>query len=246
MGVQVSPGVGTQTVVPPVSSLRENLALIYQEILTAITRLRSNRQSVTDANSFRNQVKGAINAAESEATRRGYVTEDVRLATFAAVAFLDESILNSQNPIFADWPRMPLQEELFGVHVAGEMYFQCVNKLMAKADAPAVADVLEVFALCLALGYRGRFSLSGQEGIRTILSSILEKMQRIRGGPRPLAPSWAAPKDALLRKSYDPWARLLGFSALGCTVLALLLFVLFKLVLVSGVSGLHAFAIAGH
>ncbi len=246
MGLHVSPAAGAQTVAPPTPSLRENLALIYQEILTAITRFRSNRQSVTDANSFRNQIKGAINVAEAEATRRGYVNEDVRLGTFAVVAFLDESILNSQNPIFADWPRMPLQEELFGVHVAGEVYFQCINKLMAKGDAPAVADVLEIFALCLALGYRGRFSLSGQEGIRTILTSILEKMQRIRGGPRPLAPSWAPPKDAMIRKSYDPWARILGFSALGCTVFALLLFVLFKLVLVSGVSGLHAFTISSH
>ena len=70
--------------------------------------------------------------AEAEATKRGYPAEDVRLATFAVVAFLDESILNSGNPIFADWPRMPLQEELFGVHTAGEMFFQCIDRLMAE------------------------------------------------------------------------------------------------------------------
>ena len=246
MGLQPSPTAGAQTVTPPAASLRENLALIYQEILTAVTRLRSNRQSVADATSFRNQIKGAISAAEAEAARRGYTAEDARLATFAVVAFLDESILNSQNPIFADWPRMPLQEELFGVHVAGEMYFQCINKLMAKADAPAVADLLEIFALCLALGYRGRFSLSGQEGVRGILNSILEKMQRIRGGPRPLAPNWAPPKDALVRKSYDPWARRLAFGAIACVGLSLILFVLFKVILVTGVSGLHAIAITSH
>ena len=78
---------------------------------------------VSDAGSFRAQIKGAIGVAESEATKRGYPAEDVRLATFAVVAFLDESILNSGNPIFADWPRMSLQEELFGVHTAGEVLF---------------------------------------------------------------------------------------------------------------------------
>ena len=87
----------------------ENLALIFQEVLTAITRLRSNRQAATDAGVFRNQMKAALHAAESEATSKGYPVEDTRLATFALVAFLDESILNSNNPIFADWPRMPLQ-----------------------------------------------------------------------------------------------------------------------------------------
>ena len=108
-----------QVVSPAQAAGRTNLALIYQEILTAITRFRSNRQAVADAASFRNQIKAAIGVAEAEATRRGYAADDVRLATFAVVAFLDESILNSNNPIFADWPRMPLQEELFGVHTAG-------------------------------------------------------------------------------------------------------------------------------
>lgn len=234
-----SPAAGAQTGAPLPPAHRENLALVYQEVLTAITRLRSNRQSVTDAASFRSQIKGVLVAAEADATRCGYSTEDARLGTFAVVAFLDESILNSQNPVFVDWPRMPLQEELFGVHVAGEMYFQCINKLLARNDSSEVADVLEIFALCLALGYRGRFSRSGQEGIRTILNSILEKMQRIRGGPRPLSPGWAPPRDALIRKTYDPWARRLAFGALGFVGLAVVLFVFFKVILISGVSGLH-------
>ena len=54
-------------VLPTRGARRKNLALIYQEILTAITRFRSNRQTVADAGSFRNQIKGAIGAAEAEA-----------------------------------------------------------------------------------------------------------------------------------------------------------------------------------
>src|ERR1700685_3719458 len=86
------PGMGGQQagVLPAETAGCANLALIYQEILTAITRFRSNRQSVADAGSFRNQIKAAIGAAEAEATRKGYAADDVRLATFAVVAFLDE------------------------------------------------------------------------------------------------------------------------------------------------------------
>src|SRR5208283_21376 len=179
-GVSPAPGAG-----------RANLALIYQEILTAITRFRSNRQAVADAASFRNQIKGAIGAAEAEATKSGYAADDVRLATFAVVALLDESILNSNNPIFSDWPRMPLQEELFGVHTAGEMFFQCIDRLLAKSDSPQAIDVLEIYDLCMLLGYRGKYSMSGQESVRSISSSVTEKLQRARGGPHPLAPNWA-------------------------------------------------------
>ncbi len=219
---------------------RVNLALIYQEILTAITRFRSNRQAVSDANSFRAQIKGAIGVAESEATKRGYPAEDIRLATFAVVAFLDESILNSGNPIFADWPRMSLQEELFGVHTAGEMFFQCVDRLMAKGDSPLTADVLEIYALCLLLGFRGRYSVGGQESVRAIATNVAEKLQHLRGGPRTLAPNWAPPKDAVKQKTSDPWVKGLLFATLGTLGLALLLFVAFKLMLVSGASGLHS------
>jgi len=221
---------------------RESLALIYQEVLTAITRLRSNRQAVTDAGTFRSQMKAAISAAESAATRQAYSAEDTRLATFAVVAFLDESILNSNNPVFADWPRMPLQEELFGGHTAGEIFFQCIDRLLARGDTPQLADLLEVYALCLLLGYRGRYSLSGQEGIRTVLEAIRDKILRIRGKAGPLSPNWFVPQDAVQSKAYDPWLRRLVFGAAAVFLLALILFVGFKLSLSSGASGLHSAA----
>lgn len=230
------------SVQPPAASGRANLALIYQEILTVITRFRSNRQSVKDALSFRNQVKGAISSAEAEAARRGYAADDVRLATFAVVAFMDESILNSNNPLFADWPRMPLQEELFGVHQAGEMFFQCIDRLMAKGDSPPAADVLEIFALCLWLGYRGRYSMGGQEAVRSVAATVTEKLQHMRGRAGALAPHWALPKDAPRPKASDPWVRALLFAAAGALLIAVVLFVGFKLVLVSGASSLHSIA----
>ncbi len=228
--------------VPSGPAGRSNLALIYQEILTVITRFRSNRQSVKDALSFRNQVKGAISSAEAEAARRGYAADDVRLATFAVVAFLDESILNSNNPLFADWPRMPLQEELFGTHQAGEMFFSCIDRLMAKGDSPQSVDVLEIFDLCLWLGFRGRYSMSGQEAVRSVASTVMEKLQHLRGRPGALAPHWMLPKDAPRPPASDPWVRALLFCTLGALLIAIVLFGGFKFVLISGASGLHSIA----
>ena len=98
----------------------ENLALNFQEVLTATVRLRANRQHVSDAESFRHHMREALRSAATEAQRAGYPTEDVKLAAFATVALLDESILNSRNPLFANWPGRPLQEEMFGIHQAGE------------------------------------------------------------------------------------------------------------------------------
>ena len=69
----------------------DNLALIYQESFTAIVRLRTNRQSASDSAQFRAHMRQLLGTAEQEAQRRGYSGEDTRMATFAVVAFLDES-----------------------------------------------------------------------------------------------------------------------------------------------------------
>ena len=221
---------------------RETLASIYQEALTATARLRANRQLTNDAEAFRAQLRVVLQASENEAALHGYNAEDVRLATFAVVAFLDESVLNSANPVFANWPRMPLQEEMFGGHIAGEMFFQCIDRLLARDDSRDVADVLEIYALCLMLGYRGRYSLHGGEGLRAIVDSVMQKVWRIRGGPSALSPEWAPPAEAPRPKASDPWVRRLGIGAAACLFLAVLLLVGFKISLSSGASGLRSVA----
>jgi type VI secretion system protein ImpK len=217
----------------------ENLALAYQEVLTVITRLRTNRQAVLDARTFRNSMKAALSAAEADATRKGYTPEDARLATFAAVVFLDESVEDGRNPLLADWPRLPLQEELFGERATGDIFFQCIDRLLGRSDSPQDADVLEVFGLCLLLGYRGQYSGRGQDGVRHVLTALEDKVERIRG-PRPLAPDGAPAPDTVLRPLPDPWSRPLILGTLGALILAVLFFVGFKFALLSGAAGLHS------
>src|SRR4026208_2383700 len=163
----------------PSASVRraENLALILQEVMTAIVRLRSNRQAVNDANSFRAHMREALKTADNEARRYGYSGDDIQLAIFATVAFLDESILNSRNPLFADWPRKPLQEELFGTHMAGEVFFQHLQKLLSRIDSHEAADVLEVYYLCVLLGFGGRYSMGNKGDLKAILDGRGGKTQ---------------------------------------------------------------------
>jgi type VI secretion system protein ImpK len=225
----------------PTPQLRraENLALIFQEVLTAVARLRANRQPVTDAESFRFQMREALKSATVAARNAGYADNDIKYATFAAVAFLDESILNSRNPIFADWPRKPLQEELFGTHMAGEVFFQYLQEILGRSDTQDLADLLEVFYLCLLLGFGGRYSVGNRGELRGIMDMTAAKLRRIRGGFAGFSPAWQLPQEAV-RKSGDPWVRRLVFIAVTALVLAVLTFGGFKLSLSSGVADLGA------
>jgi len=212
----------------------ESLALIFQEVLTAIERLRGNRQGVTDAEAFRHHTREALKNAANQGLAAGYNADDVRYATFAAVAFLDESILNSQNPIFGDWLRKPLQEELFGTHIAGETFFQNLQQLLGRSDSPDLADVLEVHHLCMLLGFCGRYSAGNRGELGQVISATAEKIRRIRGQFGPLSAYWMPPPEAK-HLATDPWVRKLGIIAAICAALMILLFVAYKVVLGNGV-----------
>lgn len=220
----------------------ENLALAFQELITVGERLRSNRQSVSDAATFRAQIWEAVKAADRDARAQGYAAEDIELATFAVIAFLDESILNLRHPIFEDWPRQPLQEERYGHHIAGEIFFQNLAKLIGRTDSAQLADLLEVYYLCLMLGFAGRYSLGGQGDLRAILQQTAEKLHRIRQSTPVISPEWQPPADVVRSASGDPVARTLLFVAIACAVLVIALFVVFHVFLGNGVQTLQKMA----
>jgi type VI secretion system protein ImpK len=219
---------------------QENLAFVFQELLTVGERLRSNRQQVSDAPSFRAQLWAGVKQADEEARRRGYSADDIELAIFAVVAFLDESILNLRIPVFADWPRQPLQEERYGHHVAGEIFFQNLQKLLARNDSQEAADLLEIYQLCLLLGFAGRYSMGGRGELRSIAAQTGDKIQRIRRTGAEFAPGWRLPaNDAARASGGDPWVVRLAIIAGFCFVLLVILFAGFYFLLGSGVESLQ-------
>lgn len=220
----------------------ENLALIFQEVLTAIVRLRSDRQEITDAESFRLRMRDALKAAIQEArSKGGYGTDDIKMATLALVGFLDESVLNTRSPMFVGWSRKPLQEELFGIHMAGELFFQNVEQLLQRPDSYDLADLLEVHLLCLLLGFGGRYSVGGRAELQTITRMVADKIERIRGVNTDPFTDFVQDTDARPAPA-DPWVKRLRIAAAVCVVAVVLCFVAFKVILSSGADEVRAVA----
>jgi len=59
----------------------DNLALIYQEAITAIERLRANTQGINDPNAFRHHTREAMKTATNQALAAGYNADDAKYAT---------------------------------------------------------------------------------------------------------------------------------------------------------------------
>ena len=216
------------------------LANALQESITAVVRLRAERQPVTDAGQFRAQLTQLLARAEQDAIGMGFTAQDARLAIFAVVAYLDESVLNARIPALADWARRPLQDELFGGHMGGEWFFQHLDQLLARADSDELADLLEVHQLCLLLGFRGKYGAGDHGELHAISARVGERLARMRGPHGDLAPHWRPPTDRVNTK--DPWLRRLTVAALSGAALLIVLWGSYALLLRSGSNDIRALA----
>ena len=217
--------------------VNNNLAYCFQEVLTAVLRVRFQRQQVQDAGSFRTHMRQLLQQAMSEARGLGYSGQNIQMAVLVTVGYLDESVLNLQSSALAEWARRPLQEELFGGHVAGETVFRNLANLLQEQDSSEVADVLELHSLCLQLGYKGRYAFGGGGELRQLIQLCREKIRRIRGNASLFrAPGVVAVLPA--NSSTDGLGRGLLITSIALAVLTVAAFTGYEFSLSAGASRL--------
>jgi type VI secretion system protein ImpK len=84
--------------------------------------------------------------------------EDYDLARFAVFAWIDEAILNSSWEHRSQWQGEQLQRIYYRMADAGEIFFERLNTI-----GPHQRDVREVYYLCLAMGFTGRYCHEGDD-----------------------------------------------------------------------------------
>ena len=94
----------------------------------------------------------------AEGRRLGVSGSDLAESRYALAAFIDERVLGSSWPGREDWMRQPLQLCWYGENAAGENFFR---RLRALLSAPERLAAVQVYWLCLALGFRGVYEASG-------------------------------------------------------------------------------------
>jgi type VI secretion system protein ImpK len=221
---------------PPPAARREKLALLYQGILTTIVRIQSARQPLKDAADFQKRMEGLFEQIQREAIKMGYRDLEIQDANYAMVAFLDEAIQRSDDPNRGAWS--PLQSKMYAQAVAGEGLFDRLKSIRTRRDSPDLADVLEIYYLCFLLGYEGRYAVSEHEKLEALMDDLREQIERLRGPQPALSPEGAFPMQTVVAapppaSPAKPWM----IMALACVALAILGWVLFKLLLNSNAGG---------
>jgi len=100
------------------------------------------------------EARTRIMALLADGARNGadFPPGDYDQARFAVCAWIDEAIMNSAWNDRSAWQREPLQLKFYQTTNAGELFFDRLNSLAAHQN-----DVREVYYLCLAMGFTGRY-----------------------------------------------------------------------------------------
>ena len=99
---------------------------------------------------------------KAAAKRQGMPDRDYQDASFAVVAWADETILKHLTwKHHQEWNARPLQLEYFQTRNAGEEFFERLERLR-----PEQKEVREVYYLCLGLGFSGRYFLGLEDELK--------------------------------------------------------------------------------
>ena len=188
---------------------------LVQDFISMALIVRRGRQ-VTSISAFEASVDAFFTTLERDARSANYSVDQVKDTQYALCAFLEESVLRSgDNELRRHFELSPLQFRYFGVHLAGQGFFEKIDAL--RADVKTNLDVLEVYHLCLALGFEGKFGISEKDQLRYLANTLGQDIARYRKSPKALSPDWALPDQVsqMLRHEVPIWLYL-ALIALVC------------------------------
>jgi len=194
------------------------------DLLGMIPDLMAARNTLPMASELRSTVEYQLGAMMERARAAAILPEDIVEAQYAIVALIDELLARVHGwPGQAEWRTRPLQLIRFNENTAGENFFRRLETLEGQ---PHRAHVLQIYFLCMAVGFQGRYAVAGGEGLLPIYERVGERIAQSSGSD--VVSPHGEPSDArgiLAREA--PLVKLgIGFFAL-----ALLAFIVLRVIL---------------
>lgn len=209
---------------PELVRARPHLVDLFADLLSLAYSSRT-QPDLGNPEEVRSRILSLLGRAEEQGRTLGHDMLQVDEARFAVVALLDEVILSSTWAGRDLWRGNPLQRELFRINVAGEEFFNRLDRL--RADAKENHPSLEVYHTCLALGFEGKYKLLGQERLQALIREVAGALSRSGStGMDHVAPAWKRPDDVVesAGESVPVWATVGAIA--GAVLLLILLFAL--------------------
>src|SRR5690606_16404323 len=173
---------------------------------------------------LRQRINATFDALNNRAAQAGIPSGDAMEAIYALAAFMDEQILRSPWPARQQWMAQPLQLVYFRENTAGEGFF---DRLAALESDSERIHVVEIYYLCMALGFRGKYAVASTAELNSVQERTAALLSRRLPAAETFSPA-GYPKAQRLRLSARQFPVVaLSFGFFGLSVL---LFVVFMIV----------------
>ena len=178
--------------------------------------LRLKAGIVQPSNSLRPKVAKLLNEFEKRAERYRFNEKVVRVAKFALASFVDETVLTNNFPLKEEWEKNPLQLEYFGEQLAGNKFFEKLEAMLKQMKV--TADAVEVYYVCMLLGFKGRYAVYEQDKLVSIMRKTANAL--LKAGkivPTELSPHWLANDQPAppKKRGMPTWAKISAMAGLA-------------------------------
>lgn len=212
------------------ASLSQTMYWTCADVLSLILQLRNSRD-LPAPDILQRRVLGLFETMMQTGRENRIPEQDMIDAKFALAAFADEVIYHSSWPGKTQWLSNPLQLQFFGINTAGDGFYVNLDNMHGQRGRDHVA---QIYFLCLALGFQGKYRLRQQEGLAQVVEGLGNYVALSTGAGEQLAPN-AERKDGTggtVRREL-PYL----VVALGFLVLALVVVIVLKIVISSQANG---------
>jgi type VI secretion system protein ImpK len=217
-------------------SAEKDLVSLATPVLDFVMRIRAGQ--IVPSAEMRQLVDGRLKDLEERGTQLGFKEAQLQNVKFALAAFVDETVLAGGFAVRNEWERYPLQLQYFQEQFAGVKFFDRLETLLKHTEAEA--DVIEVYYLCLLLGFKGKYHIYLEDQLPGVLQNVAGQLQRVgRLKNSLLSPHWKlndqpAPPQESKVPVMPAWVKLV---ALGSLALVALSYLLFQLLLTNQANG---------
>lgn len=196
------------------TATKNDLVTFAGPIFDLILRLKAG--IVAPSNDLRPKFASMLDDFEKRAERYRFNHKVIAVAKFALASFVDETILTNNFPLRSEWEKNPLQLEYFGEQLAGNKFFDKLEAMLRQIEV--TQDAVEIYYLCMLLGFKGRYGVYEQEKLLSIMESTAKGLVKIgKIKPVELAPNWLKTDQPEIprRRGMPTWAKIGAFACLG-------------------------------
>ncbi|WP_448565354.1 type IVB secretion system protein IcmH/DotU [Thalassotalea ganghwensis] len=167
-------------------------------VVNALMPLKLHQEAGKLPQNFREQIIDCFDQFEKHCYENQITTSQMQEAKFALTATCDELVMSSGAAFRMEWMSRPLQLEFYGNNRAGEEFFERMDKLRMGGEDKL--KVLEVYYLCLQIGFEGAYKIKGLEQLKALIVDIRAQIEDASGIANTVLSDNGVPEEGFVMK----------------------------------------------